>query len=81
MNCDKRIGEKVHYVARGSADGVYPPICRCAFVVGVRESSDGHGEHHDLCVLNPEGLFFNKGVVFDQSGKAPGTWHYIEADW
>jgi hypothetical protein len=29
------VGDRVHYVSRGSADGVYPPACRAATVTEV----------------------------------------------
>ena len=30
-----------------------------------------------LCVLNPTGQFFNRGVPYDPNN-APGTWHWPE---
>lgn len=30
-----------------------------------------------LCVLNPTGLFFNRGIAYDPD-KKPGTWHWPE---
>lgn len=82
FRCDGRIGTKVHYVARGSLDGVYPPICRLAFITGIRDEFDPNDDYappritYDLCVLNPEGQFFNRDVKLDPNGK-PGTFHFV----
>jgi len=39
-------------------------------------------EHVDygvsLCVLNPEGMFFNRNVQHDEDGHKAGTWHWPE---
>ena len=70
------IGRVVHYVARGSADGVFPPVCRAADVTEV-----GEGGTVGLMVKNPTGLFFHSlasgGVEADVTGtnKVPGSWH------
>jgi hypothetical protein len=35
--------------------------------------------HVDLCVLNPEGTFFSRGVhLDDQATPRGGTWHWPE---
>ena len=31
-----------------------------------------------LCVLNPTGLFFNRGILYDADRK-PGSWHWPES--
>lgn len=76
------VGRVVHYVARGSADGVFPKTCRAADVTEVAE-----GENPDqvvgLVVKNPTGLFFHPvaagGVEYDGSeNPAGGTWHWPE---
>lgn len=78
------VGRIVHYVSRGSADGVYQPQCRAAIITEVDEyqpSADGEFVGHvDLCVLNPTGMFFNRGVLApppDDVFKG-GTWHWPE---
>lgn len=66
------VGRVVHYVARGSADGAFPPACRAATVTEVVEEvtviRDGTGAvvgtrpgkaTVGLAVLNPTGLFFH----------------------
>jgi hypothetical protein len=76
------VGRAVHYVARGSADGVFPKACRAADVTEVAE-----GENPDLVVglmvKNPSGLFFHSvadgGCEYDGSQvPAGGTWHWPE---
>ncbi|QBI56790.1 hypothetical protein [Streptomonospora litoralis] len=71
-----RVGATVHYVARGSADGRFPPVCRAA-VVTAAGHYDGLATTVDLCVLNPTGLFFHETVhyslpVADAEGVFPG---------
>lgn len=66
------VTRSVHYVARGSADGVYPPVCRAAVITAADGASEGVVE---LCVFNPTGLFFNKS----SRGSAPGEWHFYTA--
>lgn len=74
MDPNPTIGRIVHYVARGSADGVFPAVPRSAIVTEV-----GDDELVGLCVLNPTGLFFFPlaagGCAYDPAG-APGTWHW-----
>ncbi len=47
------VGRDVHYVSRGSADGVFPAVCRAAKITEVGE--DGRV---GLAVFNPDGLYF-----------------------
>jgi len=61
----------VHYVSYGTPGGEYPSACRAAIVTDVRSPTEV-----SLCVLNPEGQFFNRGVLLDGCGKAGGTWHF-----
>lgn len=73
------IGQSVHYVARGSADGVYPPVCRAAVVTAVPEDDEAFPDSTflSLAIINPTGLFFDTTVIDDNSGeKIPGTWHW-----
>ena len=66
------VGRIVHYVSRGSADGFYDPQCRAAIVTDV-----GGSLCIDLCVVNPEGLFFNIGCNYSEA-KSGGSWHWPE---
>jgi hypothetical protein len=75
------VGRIVHYVSHGTPirdDGtqVYPSVCRAAVITAVEESSD----MIDLCVFNPEGLFFNHNVPFGsiELQLLGGTWHESE---
>jgi hypothetical protein len=69
----------VHYVSRGSADGVFPPACRAAIVTEVSRREEGAV---GLCVQNPTGLFFHPlsdgGISHDEDEKDGGTWHWPE---
>lgn len=73
------VGRVVHYKARGSADGVFPPVCRAASISEV-DSEDP--TRIGIVVLNPEGMFFHSlrsgGVWHDEDDKAGGTWHWPE---
>ncbi|HET6291010.1 MAG TPA: hypothetical protein VFG15_30235 [Amycolatopsis sp.] len=73
------IGRMVHYMARGSADGEFPPVCRAAVVT---EADAVDPERVGLCVLNPGGLFFRPldagGCEHDEVDKLGGTWHWPE---
>lgn len=67
---DPTICRMVHYVARGSADGHFPPVCRAAIITDVAPVA--------LAVLNPTGIFFADEIMEDQDTKRPGTWHWPE---
>ena len=73
----------VHYVARGSADGVFPKCCRAATITEVAETAAGDSTIVGLCVTNPSGLFFHSvadgGTEYDGSEHPEGgTWHWPE---
>jgi hypothetical protein len=78
----------VHYVSYGTPGGEYPSVCRAAVITAVHGLPDAEkisvgesvsfAEHVDLCVLNPEGLFFNHSVPQNEPGKGGGTWHWPE---
>jgi hypothetical protein len=65
------IGRIVHYTSYGTPNGEYPSVCRAAIVTEVT------GEVIGLAVLNPEGMFFNRGVTEGVNGEG-GTWHWPE---
>lgn len=65
---------QVHYVSYGTPGGEYGQECRAATVTEVA------GEVVGLCVMNPTGLFFNRGVEHDEESKAGGTWHWPERE-
>lgn len=83
------VGSIVHYVSydtplRTDGSQAYASRCRAAIVTEVGEVPP-EMEHPNtptlppvsLCVLNPEGMFFNRDVpmAYDNSG---GTWHWPE---
>jgi len=80
------VGRVVHYVAFGTPGGEFPAgACRAAIVTDVSVLIDNQHIDEDgtpttvsLCVLNPNGLYFNLSVPYDER-KAPGTWHWPEA--
>jgi hypothetical protein len=80
------VGRVVHYVARGSADGRFPSVCRAADVTEVHDPATTAGDITDgrigVMVKNPTGLFFHPladgGVLHDEADKAGGTWHWPE---
>lgn len=78
------VGRIVHYAAYGTPGGEFPAgVCRAAIVTEVStESADTEGRFCTLglCVLNPSGIYFNRGVQQDRAaecdGSTPGTWHW-----
>lgn len=64
------VGRIVHYVSYGTPGGEYTSQCRAAVVTEVSSehaSSEGVlAPVIGLCVLNPEGQFFNRGVRPDR---------------
>jgi hypothetical protein len=92
------VGRIVHYVSYGTPAGEYKSECRAAVVTEIGEVWVPEGQERpagtpvSLAVLNPEGMFFNRGVAFDaggvgidQTGAAitarsypGGTWHWPE---
>lgn len=68
------VGRIVHYMSYGTPKGEYTPMCRAAVITRVPGDAD---ESIDLCVLNPEGLFFNRNVSYSDDHEG-GTWHWPE---
>lgn len=70
------VGRIVHYRSYGTPGGEYTAECRAAIITEVSPSSVG------LCVLNPTGMFFNRGVFQDEGDEDGrhdgGTWHWPE---
>ena len=76
------VGRVVHYVAYGTPGGEFPAgVCRAAVIteVGIpRGSTEGDPDHRvGVCVLNPTGLFFNRGIPYSEENR-PDTWHWPE---
>lgn len=77
------VGRIVHYVSHGTPvreDGTqaYASECRAAIITEVEPDPFSAGHIVGLAVLNPSGMFFNRGLVQDEGGKAGGTWHWPE---
>jgi len=77
------VGRVVHYVAYGTPGGEFPAgVCRAAIITEVGlPLSTADAPNPDgfvgIMVANPTGLFFNRGVPYDE-GKTPGSWHWPE---
>ena len=87
------VGRIVHYVAYGTPGGEFPAgVCRAAVITEcnygpgnmppsgtpLQIDADGVCRSIGVCVLNPTGLFFNRGIPHDPTGQVPGTWHWPE---
>lgn len=77
------VGRIVHYVSHGTpvrGDGTqaFTSECRAAIVTEVEPDPFSTGHVVGLCVLNPTGQFFNRGLMQDEDTKAGGTWHWPE---
>ena len=70
------VGRIVHYVSYGTPGGEFAPEHRAAIVTEVAEP--GTNAIVGLCVLNPTGMFFNRGVFYDETAASPGSWHWPE---
>lgn len=74
------VGRIVHYVSRGSADGVFTPECRAAIITEISPDTGRVA----LMVLNPQGIFWDWGLEYSDENVAtgstykPGTWHWPE---
>lgn len=84
MSQTPSVGRIVHYVSYGTPGGEYPSVCRAAIVTAVDTYQDCvgggglHIGHVSLCVLNPEGMFFNRAVLQSEDEHRGGTWHWPE---
>ncbi len=77
------VGRVVHYTSYGTPGGEYRSVCRAAIVteVGDPNGADADLGRVGLAVLNPEGMFFNRGVLLSKAGDDEhkgGTWHWPE---
>lgn len=74
------VGRIVHYVSRGSADGIFGKTCRAAIITDI---VDRDRDAVAICVMNPTGLFFHGDCEYADPGDypesmTPGTWHWPE---
>ena len=68
------IGRIVHYVTRGTADGVYPSIHRAAIV------TDVHAGAVTLTVFHPTFTRPEMDVPHDETGTTGHSWHWPERE-
>lgn len=76
------VGRIVHYVSYGTPGGEYASECRAAIVTEVgdmlSQACASREGYVGLCVVNPAGQFFNRGVPYDDDEHRGGTWHWPE---
>lgn len=69
------IGQVVYYKSFGTPNGEYPSVDRAAIITALNGAKNdpekGIVYNVSLCVLNPEGMFFNQNVEQGQEG---GQW-------
>lgn len=65
------VGECVVYLAYGTPGGEFKSVPRAAIITEVHNAASGEVS---VCVLNPQGLFFNR-VQHSAEGK-PGCWSW-----
>lgn len=70
------VGRMVHYVSFGTPDGSQTYDSRCRDHRSRSTHEPARTSTAGLCVLNPTGQFFNRGVV--QHEGDGGTWHWPE---
>lgn len=68
------VGRVVHYVARGSKDGVFPVTCRAAIITEVipGNAAARDPERVGLAVLHPDGMLFARDIRFNETAETPG---------
>ena len=75
------VGRSVHYQSYGTPNGEYLPEPRAAVITEAQYMGEGEPTPSEvayrvsICVLNPEGMFFNRGVPFAET-PTPGHWNW-----
>lgn len=77
------VGRIVHYQSHGSPNGQHKSEPRAAIITAVTtnhplapgESPTAEASTVDLCVLNPTGMYFDRGTPFSETPK-PGHWNW-----
>jgi hypothetical protein len=72
------VGRIVHYLSYGTPKGEYQSVCRAAIITKIIQPEDPNIPVVALCVLNPEGMFFNKWCEYSDEKLNGGTWHWPE---
>lgn len=68
-NIKPTVGRVVYYKSYGTPGGEYPSVDRAAIITAVKSE-----KVVSLCILNPEGMFFNQDVVQGEEG---GHWDWM----
>jgi len=78
MKIEPTVGRVVYYKSYGTPGGEYPSVDRAAIITAVNEAKgdpeNGTIYNVSLCVLNPEGMFFNQNV---EQGQEAGQWDWM----
>jgi hypothetical protein len=72
MDIKPRVGDSVYYVSYGTPGGEFPSVYRAAIITEVKSDTEV-----SLFVMNPEGIFLNKGVTYSKEKKG-GAWCWPE---
>lgn len=72
------VGRVVHYVSYGTPGGEFPAGAHRAATITEVNAPDTPIMSVGLAILNPTGLFFQRGVIEDPTGEQPGSWHWPE---
>lgn len=64
------VGRIVHYRSFGTPGGEYPSVCRAAIIT--EADSEPGVTAVGLAVLNPEGMYFNRDVSYDEGAEVKG---------
>jgi hypothetical protein len=67
------VGRIVHYQSYGTPGGEYTSQPRAAVITEVDAS--GILDTVGLCIMNPTGLFFSRGVPYAET-PTPGCWNW-----
>lgn len=75
------IGRVVHYVSYGTPGGEYGKECRAAIITEVpTDPPAGVRNPVGLAVLNPTGMFFNRGLQYNEGSETVGDPGCLNAD-
>lgn len=74
------VGRVVHYQSHGSPNGQHKSEPRAAIITAVPSTAGLPPDKFDLqrvdlCVLNPTGMYFDRGTPFSEEPKA-GCWNW-----
>lgn len=67
------VGRIVHYQSHGSPNGQHKSEPRAAIITATYPDDPQSAPRVDLCVLNPTGMYFDRGTGFSETPQA-GFW-------